>query len=47
MARKQQEPLVGSIKSQKSIIAHVAHVYDSISWVSTERDIAVEVVKEL
>lgn len=47
MARKRQEPLVGSVQSQKAVVAQVAHIYDSATWVATERDIAAEVVKEL
>jgi hypothetical protein len=47
MARKRQEPLVGSIRSQKAIVANIAHIYDSAPWVPTERDLAVEIIKEL
>ena len=41
MARKRQEPLVGSVQSQKAVVAQVAHIYDSATWVPTERDVAV------
>jgi hypothetical protein len=47
MARKGHEPLVGSIRSQKAIVANVAHIYDSASWVPTESDLALEIIKEL
>jgi hypothetical protein len=47
MAPKAKPPLVGSVKAQKTVIANVAHIYDSVSWVPSERDLAVEIVKEL
>jgi hypothetical protein len=47
MASKQQRPLVGSIKAQKTVIANVAHIYDSVPWVPSQRDLAIEIVKEL
>src|ERR1700752_676932 len=47
MVRKSGKPSVGSIRSQKAIVANVAHIYDSAQWVPTERDLAVEIIKEL
>jgi hypothetical protein len=47
MPSKRDEPFVGSVHSQRAVVAQVAHVYDSAPWVPTERDIAIEVVKEL
>jgi hypothetical protein len=29
MAKKKQEPFVGSVRSQKAVVAQVAHIYDS------------------
>lgn len=47
MAPKDQRPLVGSIRAQKAVVANIAHIYDSPVWVPSERDFAVEIVKEL
>jgi hypothetical protein len=47
MAPKGQRPLIGSVKAQKTVIANVAHVYESTLWVPSQRDVAVEIVKEL
>jgi hypothetical protein len=47
MPRKGQKSLVGSVQSQKAVVAQVAHIYDTAPWVPTEREIAAEVVKEL
>ena len=47
MAPKQQRPLVGSVKAQKTVIANVAQVYNSPLWVPSQRDVAIEIVKEL
>ena len=42
-----QRPLVGSVKAQKTVIANVAHVYELTVWGPSQRDAAVEIVKEL
>src|SRR4051812_18857038 len=47
MARRRQEPLAGSIRSQKAIVANIAQIYDSAPWVPKERDLAIEIIKEL
>jgi hypothetical protein len=47
MAPESKRPLVGSVKAQKTVIANVAHIYDSAPWVPSQRDLAVEIVKEL
>ena len=47
MAPKEQRPQVGTVKAQKAVIANVAHIYDSALWVPSQRDVAVEIVKEL
>jgi hypothetical protein len=45
--RKQDDPLVGSMHSQNAIVANVANVYQGGAWIPNERDVAVEIVKEL
>ncbi|MBT9332999.1 DUF6650 family protein [Paracidobacterium acidisoli] len=47
MASKDQRPLVGSLRAQKAIVTNVAHIYESPVWIPSERDLAVEIVKEL
>jgi len=47
MVRKNKESLVRSVRSQKTVIANVANVFESPQWASSDRDYAVEILKEL
>jgi hypothetical protein len=39
--------MVGSVRAQKVVVANVANIYGPAPWVPSERDLAVEIVKEL
>jgi hypothetical protein len=47
MNPKRQGPLVSSIRSQKAIVAEVAHIYGDTAWAPNDRGLALEIVTEL
>src|SRR5690242_1027357 len=47
MNPKRHGPMVSSIRSQKAIVAEVAHIYSNTAWAPDDRGLALEIVTEL